>query len=312
MPTTRFTDLVGCEKPLQLAGMGAIGSDVALPAAVSNAGGLGMLGVAGMPAPQLAGLLDAMANATKGPFGTNFLMPFVDTEAVAVAAKRCRVVEFFYGDPDPSLIGIVHDGGALACWQVGSKAEADAAVHAGVDVLVVQGTGAGGHVRGKQSLADVLAETVGLYRVPLLAAGGIGAAADVRAALEAGADGVRIGTRFLAADESIAHSEYVAALIQAASADTVLTQTFSLGWPNAPHRVLRTSVEAATAISEDTVAVLGEGAEAWPVPRLSSMPPVKGVSGNVAAMAMYAGTSVDAVTKRQPAREIVAELCSGI
>lgn len=207
---------------------------------------------------------------------------------------------------------MVHEGGALACWQVGSAAEADAAVHAGVDLLVVQGTGAGGHVRGNQSLVDILADTAGVYPVPLLGAAGIGTAADVRAVLEAGAHGVRIGTRFVAAEESIAHPAYAAALIGASAADTVLTETFSQDWPNAPHRVLRSSVEAATAITDETVAVLGEGSEAWPVPRLSTMPPVKSVSGNVAAMAMYAGTSIDAVTRRQPAREIVAELCSEI
>src|SRR5207253_2039809 len=81
-----------------------------------------------------------------GPFGVNFLMPFVDPHAVEVAAGGSRVVEFFYGRPDVSLVDLVHAGGALCSWQVGSKDEALAAVDCGCDLVVVQGVEAGGHV----------------------------------------------------------------------------------------------------------------------------------------------------------------------
>jgi nitronate monooxygenase len=87
MLRTEFTDLVGCTVPIQLAGMGSVGS-VELAVAVSRAG---------------------------GSFGVNFLMPFVDRAAVEMAAGKAKLIEFFYGDPDPSLIGAVHSSGALAC-----------------------------------------------------------------------------------------------------------------------------------------------------------------------------------------------------
>jgi NAD(P)H-dependent flavin oxidoreductase YrpB (nitropropane dioxygenase family) len=307
--STRFTDLVGCVLPLQLAGMGGIGTDVALPAAVSRAGGLGMLGGAGVPPSHLSGLLDQLAAA--GPCGVNFLMPFVDRQAVEVAAHRSRVVEFFYGEPDRSLVELAHSGGALCSWQVGSRAEAQAAVECGCDLVVVQGIEAGGHVRGKQPLAQVLAETVAAVTVtvPVLAAGGIGTAGDVRAAMAAGASGVRVGTRFLAAHESLAHPQYVEALIAAGSADTVLTEAFDYGWPDAPHRVLRAAV-AALADTDDEFVATADGSPQG-VHRADTSPPTSSHRGNIAAMAMYAGTSVAAIRRRTSAADIVSELAAG-
>ncbi len=302
---TAFTELVGCALPLQLAGMGGIGADSGLPAAVSNAGGLGMLGAAGVPAPRLSQLLDEMDAATTQPYGVNFLMPFLDRDAAALAARRCRVVDFMYGDPDASLVDLVHAGGALACWQVGSSAEAASAEQAGCDLVVVQGLEAGGHVRGSQPLAAVLAEALEVVSVPVLAAGGIGTAMHVRAVLDAGAAGVRVGTRFLAAHESTAHEVYVNALIGADGADTMLTETFSHGWPNAPHRVLRSAVDAVLATTDEWVGSTGTSS---PIPRLSTAPPTRDVRGNVRAMALYAGTAVSSVTGRESAAEIVAEL----
>jgi len=290
--------------------MGGIGTDIALPAAVSSAGGLGMLGAAGLPPALLGELLERLRASTTGPFGVNFLMPFVDPDAVKVASAGSRLVEFFYGQPDRSLVDLVHGGGALAGWQVGSKDEALAAVEAGCDLVVVQGNGAGGHVRGSQPLAEVLAETLAALTVPVLAAGGLGTAAQVRAALEQGASGVRIGTRFLAAHESIAHPHYIEALIAADDTDTVVTEAFGYGWPDAPHRVLRSAVEALAATGEQFVATVDGSQDR--VHRASMSPPTRDLRGNIAAMAMYAGTSVASVRERSSAREIVAELCGGL
>ena len=141
--------------------------------------------------------------------------------------------------------------------------------------------------------------------VPVLAAGGIGSGRAVAAALAAGADGVRVGTRFVAARESDAHPDYVAALIAAEAGDAVLTDAFSLDWPHAPHRVLRSSVDAVEAHTDDVVATRRDGDT---VHRGSSAPPARDVTGAVAAMALYAGQSVGSVTRIQPAAEIVLEL----
>src|SRR5438309_7413732 len=179
MLTTKFTELVGCTFPLQQAGMGGV-TTPQLAAAVANAGGLGMLGVP--MAEMVADLLDATNGQTSGPIGVNFLMPFVDHAAVAAAAEKARLVEFFYAQPDPALVKLAHDGGALACWQVGSADEARAAVDAGCDLIVAQGVEAGGHVRGTVALLPLLDGVLDVVDVPVVAAGGIGTARAMAAA----------------------------------------------------------------------------------------------------------------------------------
>jgi NAD(P)H-dependent flavin oxidoreductase YrpB (nitropropane dioxygenase family) len=223
---------------------------------------------------------------------------------VAAAASAADVVEFFYAEPDPGLVRLAGAGGAVVGWQTGSAAEAVAAVEAGCQYVVVQGIEAGGHVRGSQPLDDVLAEALERVGVPVVAAGGAGTAARVAELLAAGASAVRVGTRFVAAEEADAHPDYVAALIAASAADTVLTEAFGGNWPDAPHRVLRSAVEAAGAFRGDVVAVAGERE----LPRFHSQPPTGQFRGEIQAMALYAGESVDAVARVQPAREIVAEL----
>jgi nitronate monooxygenase len=304
--TTPFTTLLGCSHPLQLAPMGRIGTPE-LAAAVTNAGGLGML-PGGDARATLEPMLDEVAAATQGSFGVNFLLPFLDPEAVHLAASRARLVEFFYGDPDSELVDRVHATGALAAWQIGSAGEARAAVEAGCDVVVAQGTEAGGHVRGSLALFPLLEQVLDTVGVPVVAAGGISTGRTVAAALAAGADAVRVGTRFAAARESAAHPDYVEALLRAVGEDTVLTESFGLDWPDAPHRVLRCCLEAAEAADEDTFAVRDEGGRETPIEKWDSAPPSTNVRGRVAAMALYAGEGVAAVQRVQPAAEIVSEL----
>jgi nitronate monooxygenase len=116
--------------------------------------------------------IDNLKELTSQPFGVNFLMPFLDRDCVKVAASKSKLVEFFYGDPDPSLIEIVHDGGALACWQIGSLKEAIQAEEAGCDLIVAQGTQAEGHVRGDAKLLPLLSEVLENVNIPIIAAGG--------------------------------------------------------------------------------------------------------------------------------------------
>lgn len=229
--STRFTDLVGCAVPLQLAAMGGVGT-TELAATVVAAGGLGMVPRGAAPAA--------------GACGVNFLVPFnPSAEQVAEAASKSRVVEFFFGDPRADLVSIVHAGGAVAGWQVGSAHEAAAAVACGCDYVVVQGTEAGGHVRGTQPLDEVLIAARAVVRVPLIAAGGLATARRVAAVMQLGADGVRVGTRFVTCPESGAHPEYVRRLLAAKADDTVVTEWFNEGWAGARHRVLRSALEAA-------------------------------------------------------------------
>ncbi len=222
------------------------------------------------------------------------------------------MVEFFYGEPDPRLIDMVHAGGALAAWQLGSLAEAIAAEAAGCDFVVAQGIGAGGHVRGSVGTFPLLGDVLEAIRIPVLAAGGIGTARAVAAALAAGADGARVGTRFVATHEAAAHPEYVAALIAARAEDTVYTGAFHLGWPDAPHRVLRSCITAAEAFQGDVVgeAVRLDGPRI-PILRFGTAVADRTVTGAIEAMALWAGESVSGVTRMQSAAEVVRELATG-
>jgi NAD(P)H-dependent flavin oxidoreductase YrpB (nitropropane dioxygenase family) len=304
---TAFTDLVGCRLPLQLASLGGPIGTPALAAAVAEAGGLGMI-----PNPSSAGeverLVEEARALTTRPLGVGFLIPFVVGEAVGAAATLADVVEFFYGDPDPDLVGLARGRGALVGWQVGSAEEAEAAVRAGCDFVVAQGVEAGGHVRGREPLDALLAKTLGHLDVPVVAAGGIGTAERVVELLAAGAAAVRVGTRFLASEEADAHPDYVAALIAASKQDTVLTESFAAGWPNAPHRVLRSAVECAERLDRPVVAMLAD----QEIPSFAALPPTRNVRGDIAAMALYAGESVEAITAIQPASQIVADLTTAL
>ena len=159
MLTTRFTELVGCQAPIQLAPMGA-NCTPELLAAVAEAGGLGMVAFHLAPANVVAAALDTITAEVAGPVGMNFLIPFVERDAVEVAARRAKLVDFYHGDVDASLVDVVHQGGALAGWQIVTVDDARAAVDAGCDVIVVRGLEGGGRMHGDRSLWPLLAETL--------------------------------------------------------------------------------------------------------------------------------------------------------
>lgn len=309
MLDTAFTRLTGCRVPIQLAGMPIVTLELAR--AVADAGGLPMLSTLRMPVAFLADTLEKFASGGDAPVGVNIIVPFLDKEALAVAADRARVIEFFYGDPDPALVETVHAAGALACWQIGSLDEAVAADRSGCDMVVAQGIEAGGHVRGRLELFPLLAQVLEAVQIPVIAAGGIGTGQAMAAALAAGAAAVRVGTRFVAAQESSAHPTYVNELIRARAQDTVLTEAFANLWPGAPHRVLTSCIDAAVALDDDVVGTGAIGGVSYQVPRFATPTPNRDTVGNVEAMALYAGRSVDAVRKVQPAAEIVRELADG-
>ena len=307
---TTFTNLVGCTAPIQLAGMGPVCSDE-LCAAVSEAGGLGMITVAATSPETLEGRLDHIRRLSSHPVGTNFLVPAVDRECLRIAARSVRVVDFFWGDPDPELVSIAHAGGALVSWQVGSVDEARAAEKAGCDFIIAQGIEAGGHIRGTLGLLPVLTHVLDAVRVPVLAAGGVGNGRTFNAVLAAGAAGARCGTRFVAATESGAHPAYVAALVRADADEAVRTSLYNVGCPLCPstHGVLRSAIEAAQALSGEMAGEMRMGDQVMPVRRFQGVPtPVKAMSGHIEAMCCYAGQSVGDVHGVKPAAAIVREL----
>jgi nitronate monooxygenase len=306
--TNLFCALVGCSLPLQQAGMTRIATP-ALAAAVSDAGGLGMLAF-GRHTPSAADAeMDEVAALTTRPVGATLITLFASQALVEAIAIRLPVIEMFYGWPETGFV----PEGVVVGWQVGDVEEAKAAVDVGCQYVVAQGIEAGGHVRGKLPLAEILPAVRAAVDVPVLAAGGIGTRADVVRALDLGADAVRVGTRFVAADESAAHPQYVAMLAEASAADTVITEAFSLGWPDAPHRVLASCVEIVMAPGPDPVGSmrLADGTDRT-LPRFNTSPPTVGTAGQIEAMPLYAGASVQAVRGRMPAADIVAELTTGL
>jgi len=222
-----FLESIGIETPVVQAGMGGGLSRHELAAAVSEAGGLGTIAVNGADAIERE--LSAARKLTERPLAVNLLLPFARRDWFQAAAAA-DVLVTFWGTPRRRT-------GGTWLHQCGSVAEARAAQAAGADAVIVQGVEAGGHVRGTTPALELLERVrAGLPAgYPLLLAGGIAERADVSRALDAGAEGVVAGTRFLLSEESRAHPGYRERLLAADA--TVLTELFGAGWP-APHRVV--------------------------------------------------------------------------
>jgi NAD(P)H-dependent flavin oxidoreductase YrpB (nitropropane dioxygenase family) len=205
-------------------GGGVAGAELA--ATVSEAGGLGTIGI--LPAPLLGRELARARKLSAGPIAVNLLLPFARPEHWQVADQADAVVTF-WGAP-------VRRTEKVWLHQCGSVAEAHAARAAGADAVIAQGVEGGGHVRGTLPALRLLEQVrAALPGYPVLLAGDVADAGDVRTALEAGAAGVVVGTRFLLSEESAAHPGYKRRLVDADR--TVLTELFGFGWP-APHRVI--------------------------------------------------------------------------
>src|ERR1700724_956458 len=292
--------------------MGAIVSPE-LAAAASEAGALGQITFVQTDPAVARQRLDRIEQLTRKPYGVNLVLPYVDPTILMMAARRARVIDFFWGDPDPGLVEQVQAEGALASWQVGSVREAISAEKAGCDFISAQGIEAGGHLRGQLSLLPLLEGVLDAVSVPVLASGGIGSARSIAAVLQAGAAGVRMGTRFIAAAESNAHPEYVEALMAAGAEDSVLTTLFEVDCPMCPatHRVVRSALKLAEGLPDRPLGEMEVSGSRYPIPRFFGFPPTSQMTGRITAMACYAGQSVAAIHGVQPAGEIVAELVSG-
>ena len=310
---------LGVELPVIQAGMGGGLARHELAAAVSDAGGLGTLGTD--PPEVLARELDAARAATGKPIAVNLLLPFARPEHWAVA-HRADVVVTFWGRPVRRTPGTwLH--------QCGSPAEAAAARAAGADGVIVQGVEAGGHVRGERPALDLLDEARGALGrdYPILLAGGIAVATDVRAALEAGADGVVAGTRFVMSDECRAHLAYKQRLME--SRETVLTELFGVGWPRAPHRVVWNEAcerwlardargPAWVRAAQSALSLLPQSALERQIPGQRPSRPLFGPYAPTAggprnlldAGPLYAGESVARLHDVRPAGELVRELAA--
>jgi nitronate monooxygenase len=320
---TPLCDLLHIALPIVQAPMGRL-TTPALAAAVSNAGGLGMLGLANRDKEDVRQATEATRRLTDRPFGVNFLVRRqVDIAVLDAQLDICLhagvpVVSFFWDDPAP-YIARVHAAGALVMYTVPSAAQARRAVDAGVDIIVAQGWEAGGHVQGEVAPLPLVPRVVdAVTPTPVVAAGGIADGRGLAAALALGASGIWMGTRFLASAEATTHPVHLEQILQASETDTIYGGLFDIGWPEAPHRALRNSTiiqwEAAgrppSGQRPGEGDVLGHTAEGRPIVRYRSLTPLVGTTGTIEAMSLYAGQSVGLVTRRQAAGDIVRDVAA--
>jgi nitronate monooxygenase len=319
--------MLGIQYPIFSAGFGSAAVPE-LAAAVSNAGGLGVLGASGMDPGEIRRRIANTRKITRLPFGINLIIveegdedrAFLLGQVAAAAAEHVAVVVLFWGDPAP-YVERARGTGVKVFIQVGSVEEAKSAADAGVDAVIAQGIEAGGHVRGTTSIWELLPKTIqAIDPVPVLASGGIGDGDGVARALRAGAQGVSLGTRFVASDEAWVHPAYKLRIVQSTAQDTVLNELYDVPWPGAPHRTLRNKTFAewdaagrpptgerpgdGTSIGKRTI-WNGERAD-WPRYAIGTAPP--DFDGDIEYAPLWAGESCTVVNDIKPAGEIVRDL----
>jgi nitronate monooxygenase/enoyl-[acyl-carrier protein] reductase II len=239
---TEVCDLLGIELPILQAGMGSA-TNAELVAAVSGAGGLGILGALRRPLPDLAAQIDQIKARGIRVFGVNHVLGQLDADALDLTLDlKVPVLSTAWGDP-AAVVEMGHGRGAKVVHQVNTVAQALRAADAGVDVIVAQGNEGGGHVGHLSTLTLVPQIADAVKPVPVLAAGGIGDGRGLAAAMMLGAQGVLVGTRFLATTEAPVHPAWKRAIVAATDENTVASKFYDAmrgeDWPGAVVRTLR-------------------------------------------------------------------------
>jgi NAD(P)H-dependent flavin oxidoreductase YrpB (nitropropane dioxygenase family) len=328
---TPLCDLLGIDVPILSVGFGASATPD-LAAAVSNAGGLGVLGL-GIPADAARDRIARTRELTRRAFGGNIIIAALASpdaneqqretrrQMVELAiAERVPAIILFWGDPSP-FVGPAHRGGVRILVQVGSPDEAVAARDAGVDAVILQGSEAGGHVKARRSIWEALPATVdALGTMPVIASGGIGDGRSIARAMKAGAQGVSLGTRFVACEEAWIHPHYKRRVVEATATDTDYSDDlFDGGWRNAPHRFLKNKTyrEWVAAGRPPSGRRPGSGEKIGTVRmpwadvdahRYDAAMLVPTFDGDPEDFVMWAGLSVERVNDIKPAADIVRDL----
>ena len=316
--STPLTARLNCRYPVISAGMGGP-SRSELAAAVSEAGGFGLLGMVREPPVLIEGEIAEVRARTSRPFGVNLIPfatepPLLQDELVVCFNARVPAMCFFW-EVYPQVIEQAKKAGCLVLYQVGTIDDALLAQSAGADVVIVQGVEAGGHVRARLPLSVLLPQVADRLQVPVAASGGIVDGRGLAAAFALGADGVHCGTVFLASRESFAHDYHKKRIVDASPGDTVLTDLFAINWPpSSPVRVLKNSVTEAAGsrlwgYHPDNLPreVIGHD-DGRPLYKFSTDSPLRSTTGDLEKMSLFAGEGAGQVADIRPAAEIIAAM----
>ena len=316
MIRTRFTTAFGLDYPIAQAPMGGAVT-VDLICAVSEAGGLGMQGVSWHEPGAMVAEIAAIRRRTARPFAVNLVLEWDQHVRLAQCIDAgAPVISLFWGDPT-AYFPALRAAKVKTIVTVGSADEAKRAADLGADAICAQGVEAGGHVWGQVGTMVLLPAVVdAVSPLPVIAAGGIADGRGLAAVLALGGAGAWIGTRFLATPEANAHDDWKRRIVAARETDTVHTELFDLGWPNAPHRALRNSTydlwDAAGRPPSGQRPGEGEVVARQLVGaallRYDDTPASPGAIGEIEATCLYAGQSAGLVHDIVAAGELVRRI----
>ncbi|SMB93613.1 enoyl-[acyl-carrier protein] reductase II [Desulfonispora thiosulfatigenes DSM 11270] len=297
MLKTDLCDLLGVQYPIIQGGMAWVATGE-LAAAVSNAGGLGIIGAGSAPKEIVRGQIKKAKELTNKPFGVNiyFISPFVDDIIDLVIEENIKIITTGAGNPG-KYISRFKEAGIKVFPLVSSVALARRLEKIGVDGLIAEGLECGGHV-GELTTMALVPQIVDAVNIPVIAAGGIFDARGVVAALSFGVQGVQMGTRFVCAEECTVHENYKEALIKAKDRDTVLTGTSGHKVRVVKNKLTRTFDELVeNNATEEEFEKLGAGRLRMAV-----------VDGDIQMGSIMAGQVASMIKKVQPAKEIIEEI----
>lgn len=295
---TKVTELLGIEYPVIQGGMAWVGTHE-LASAVSNAGGLGIIGAGGAPASWVLEQIRSAKSETDKPFGVNLMLmnPEADEIAKIIAQEKVKVVTTGAGSPG-KYISMWKEAGVKVIPVVASVALAKMMERGGADAVIAEGMESGGHI-GSATTMTLVPQVVDAVSIPVIAAGGIGDNRGFRAALALGAKAVQMGTRFVTAKESIVHADYKEKIFKAKDIDSVVTG-MSTGHPI---RVIRNKM------TREYVKMEQNGASLEELEKLTLGALRKAVvEGDVTYGSVMAGQIAGLVSKEETCAQIIADV----
>ncbi len=297
---TRVTEILGIEYPIIQGGMAWVAT-YQLAAAVSNAGGLGLIGAGGAPASFVREQIQKAKELTDKPFGVNIMLmnPEADEIAKVIVDEGVKVVTTGAGNP-AKYMEMWKAAGVKVIPVVASVALAKLMERGCADAVVAEGTESGGHIGSTTTMA-LVPQVADAVSIPVIAAGGIADGRGFAAAFMLGAEGVQLGTRFVVAMESIVHEKYKAMLIKAKDIDSAVTG-LSTGHPV---RSIRNKM------TKEYLKLEKEGADFMELEKMTLGSLRKAVvEGDVINGTVMAGQIAGLVKKEQPCKEIIDEIMS--